>query len=115
VTPKDKHINYIEFKTNNIETTKKFYSFCFDWEFTDYGPNYTSFENSGLAGGFELTKEKIQIGVLVVIIHQDLHKIKSTIIKSGGIITKDIFSFPGGERFQFKDPTGNELAVWREL
>lgn len=109
------HINYIEFKAKDLSKIKKFYSNCFNWNFTDYGPNYTSFENSGIAGGFELSQEKIVNGALIVLVHQDLHAIKANIIQNGGTIKVDIFSFPGGERFQFLDPSGNELAVWKEV
>ena len=97
--PINNNINYIEFKSTDLETTKKFYSTCFDWEFTDYGPTYTSFEKAGIAGGFEFTKDKIHNGVLVVLVHQALTSIKNKIVKNGGKISKVIFSFPGGERF----------------
>ena len=109
------HINYIEFKSNDLAATKKFYSSCFGWKFTDYGPTYTSFVEAGIAGGFEFTQDKISNGVLVVLVHQDLPEIKNKIVEKGGSISKDIFSFPGGERFQFLDPSGNELSVWREV
>lgn len=109
------HINYIEFKSNNLAATKKFYSNCFGWEFTDYGPNYTAFDGSGVSGGFELTTEPIQKGVLVVLANENLEGLKATIISENGTISVDTFSFPGGERFQFLDPSGNELAVWREV
>lgn len=108
------HINYVEFKTSNIKKTKDFYSKAFDWLFTDYGKKYVAFENSGLHGGFELTKKPIKKGVLVVLYHEDLPGIKKRIKKSGGKITKPIFDFPGGRRFHFKDPSGNELAVWSD-
>ena len=112
--PTNNHINYIEFKSHDLITTKKFYSECFHWEFTDYGSNYTSFENGGIAGGFEFSKEKVANGVLVVLAHQNLAEIQAKIIKAGGTISVETFSFPGGERFQFLDPSGNELAVWRQ-
>jgi predicted enzyme related to lactoylglutathione lyase len=83
--------------------------------FTDYGPNYTSFSESGIAGGFEQTDEVIVNGALVVLYHSNLAKIKEKILSLNGIITKDIFSFPGGRRFHFIDPAGNELAIWFEL
>lgn len=108
------HINYIEFKANDLEVIKSFYSTCFGWKFTDYGPNYTSFENSGIAGGFEKTDLLIQQGVLVVLQHANLELIKAKIVAQKGTITQEIFSFPGGKRFQFLDPSGNELAVWNE-
>jgi len=106
------HINYIEFKAIDLNATKLFYEQVFDWTFTDYGDNYTSFENSGLAGGFEKTNEPIINGVLVVIHHDNLTAIKAKVLQQEGKITHEIFSFPGGKRFQFQDPSGNELAVW---
>jgi predicted enzyme related to lactoylglutathione lyase len=112
--PKDNHINYIEFKAKDLERTKEFYSKCFDWTFTDYGATYIAFSNSGLEGGFEKTENDIVNGVLIVLYHNDLKLIKGKIIAAGGKITKDIFSFPGGRRFHFLDPSGNELAVWSE-
>lgn len=110
----NKHIDYIEFKSTDLTATKDFYSKAFDWSFTDYGENYTAFSNSGLEGGFEFTKDPIQNGVLVVLHHDDLVLIKNKILECEGKITVDIFSFPGGKRFQFLDPSGNELAVWCE-
>ncbi|OUS02233.1 glyoxalase [Flavobacteriales bacterium 33_180_T64] len=107
-------INYVEFKAKDLDLIKKFYSEVFGWTFTDYGPTYTAFSNSGLEGGFEKTDKAITNGALVVLHHNDLELIKNNIILSGGKIAVDIFSFPGGKRFQFLDPTGNELAVWRE-
>ncbi|MEO0572392.1 MAG: VOC family protein [Bacteroidota bacterium] len=107
-------INYIEFKSINLEETKQFYSKAFGWEFTDYGPTYTAFSKSGLEGGFELTKESIRNGVLVVLHHENLEVIKEKVMGLGAKISVDIFSFPGGRRFQFLDPSGNELAIWTE-
>lgn len=110
----DNHINYVEFKAKNLERIKKFYTKCFEWTFTSYGPTYISFSNSGLNGGFEKTENKIINGALVILYHKDLEFIKNIIIQSGGKISKDIFSFPGGHRFHFIDPEGNELAVWSD-
>lgn len=112
--PKSNQISYVEFKTNNIEDIKQFYSNCFQWEFTDYGLDYTSFSKSGLFGGFEKSEHKIVNGALVVLYHMDLVSIKDKILLEGGNITKEIFSFPGGKRFHFLDPSGNELAVWSD-
>jgi len=112
MTLKDNHINYVEFKANDLESIKEFYSQSFGWTFTDYGPDYTAFSDSGLNGGFERTESSIVTGALVVLFHSNLESIKNKVIHSGGIISKDIFPFPGGRRFHFVDPTGNELAVW---
>ncbi|WP_299118523.1 VOC family protein [uncultured Tenacibaculum sp.] len=108
------HINYIEFKAKNIEKIKQFYSKAFDWTFTDYGPTYTAFSSSGLEGGFEKTDEEINNGALVVLYNENLEEIKKHIIELNGTISKEIFSFPGGKRFHFKDPSGNELAIWSD-
>ena len=110
----ENHINYLEFKANNIEEIKDFYSSCFNWIFHDYGSIYTAFSGSGIKGGFELTQNTIINGALVVIYHSNLEIIKKKIIASGGEISKEIFSFPGGHRFHFLDPSGNELAVWSD-
>ena len=111
---KDNHINYVEFKANDLEKVKAFYHQSFGWGFTDYGPTYVAFSESGLDGGFEKTEEEIINGALVVLYHQDLNHVRGEILKAGGKISKDIFSFPGGHRFQFLDPAGNELAVWSD-
>lgn len=111
---KDNKINYVEFKAKNIEKIKQFYSAAFEWSFTDYGPDYVAFSNSGLEGGFEKTDSDVINGALVVLYHSDLDIIKARIAKAGGTITLDIFSFPGGRRFHFTDPSGNELAVWSD-
>jgi len=111
---KNNHITYIEFKATDLDRIKKFYSSVFNWAFTDYGPTYASFAESGVYGGFELTDEPVINGALVVLYHQDLGRLLDKIKKAGGTITRDIFSFPGGRRFHFTDPCGNELAVWSE-
>ncbi|MFL1012403.1 VOC family protein [Flavisericum labens] len=112
--PKNSHINYVEFKANDLEEIKQFYSEAFGWSFTDYGPTYVAFSHSGIEGGFEKTDHKIINGALVVLYHEDLNLIKSKIIEAKGAISKGIFSFPGGRRFHFTDPSGNELAVWSD-
>jgi predicted enzyme related to lactoylglutathione lyase len=106
------HINYIEFKAKDLNVIKVFYTKTFGWTFTDYGEDYVAFSNSGLEGGFEKTNDEIVNGVLVVLHHENLDVIQEEIIKAGGKIVVATFSFPGGKRFQFTDPSGNELAVW---
>lgn len=108
------HIDYIELKATDLEAIKKFYSACFEWSFTDYGPTYVAFSESGLQGGFEKTDTEIINGALVVLYHSNLEQVKKAIIKAKGTISKDIFSFPGGKRFHFIDPSGNELAIWSD-
>lgn len=111
---KNTHINYIEFKAQDLQTIKQFYSSVFGWVFTDYGPTYTSFADSGIAGGFELTEEPIVNGVLVVLYHENLEEIQQQVEAAGAKVVVPIFSFPGGRRFEFLDPSGNQLAIWSE-
>lgn len=111
---KNNHIDYIEFKAKDLEETKVFYTKAFNWNFTDYGPDYVAFSDGGLEGGFERSNDAIINGALIVLYHEDLEGIKNEIIQAKGRITKDIFSFPGGRRFHFQDPSGNELAVWSD-
>lgn len=112
MTFQDNHINYIELKAKDLQKIKAFYSNVFNWSFTDYGPKYTAFSDSGLEGGFEQSDDDIINGALVVLYHHELETIKAKLIAHGGKISKDIFHFPGGKRFHFIDPSGNELAIW---
>ena len=108
------HINYVEFKSKNLEESKAFYSKIFGWTFTDYGDTYTAFSNAGLEGGFEKYDGEIINGALIVLFHSNLEEIKERVIEAKGKIIVDIFSFPGGRRFHFIDPSGNELAIWHD-
>jgi predicted enzyme related to lactoylglutathione lyase len=111
---KDNHIQYIEFQALDLVEMKQFYSSVFGWTFTDYGDDYTAFENSGVSGGFAKVDKVSQGGPLVVLYHQNLDLARDNVIKGGGLISMDIFSFPGGRRFHFTDPSDNELAVWSD-
>ena len=87
---------------------------AFGWKFTDYGPEYTSFEDGRLAGGFHAGGPTGGNGVLVVIYAVDLADAEKRVRDAGGTVVKPVFDFPGGRRFHFKDPSGNELAVWSD-
>ena len=110
----DRRIDYIEFPATDIAATKRFYSDVFAWKFEDYGPDYTSFVDGRLAGGFWKSPSVERGGVLVVIYGADLAAVEEQVKAAGGAIVKPAFSFPGGRRFHFTDPNGNELAVWSE-
>lgn len=110
----DRRIDYIEFPATDISATQRFYHEVFGWNFEDYGPEYTSFSDGRLAGGFWKVPKVADGGVLVVLYAANLEGMLEKVKAAGGRIVKEIFSFPGGRRFQFKDPNGNELAVWSE-
>ncbi len=112
--PQERQIDYIEFPATDVGRTKDFYTQTFGWKFTDYGPDYTSFEDGRIAGGF-WNATQAQTGAPVVVIYAaDLAGMEAKVRAGGGTIVKEIFPFPGGRRFHFRDPGGNELAVWSD-
>ncbi|MFN3581048.1 MAG: VOC family protein [Pseudomonas sp.] len=110
-------INYVELPSRDLEVTKRFFAAAFGWSFTDYGPEYVAINDAGLDGGF-YQSDKIATtdngSVLVVLYSNDLNRALERVKAAGGSILQDIFSFPGGKRFHFSDPNGNEYAVWSE-
>jgi predicted enzyme related to lactoylglutathione lyase len=115
--PENEKINYVEFPAKDIEAVKRFFELAFDWKFVDYGPEYSSFSNEGLDGGFYKSPHSSSTengSALIVFYSKSIEKTKEKIIKSGGCIIKPIFTFPGGRRFHFSDPSDNEYAVWTD-
>lgn len=113
----DQKIDYIEFPAADFDTIQTFYESAFNWQFTDYGPEYRAFTDDKLAGGFRRANLKSTTAngsALVILYAENLEKTRDKVAASGGTIVVDIFSFPGGRRFQFADPNGNELAVWSD-
>lgn len=110
-------INYVEFPASNIEKTKAFFASAFGWVFVDYGPDYASFSDQGIDGGFyrsDMSATTATGSALIVLYSKDLEQTLSNVEAAGGTIAKPIFAFPGGRRFHFVEPSGNELAVWSE-
>lgn len=108
-------IDYIEFASTDLNQTKLFYKNIFEWQFEDINESYISFNDGRLNGGFFKTQtRKTETSPLIVIYTEDIETLKNRIKIEKGLITKDIFEFPGGSRFHFTDPSGNELAVWSD-
>jgi len=111
----DKRIDYIEFPASDVARTRQFYEAVFGWKFEDYGPDYTSFVDGRINGGFYKSDAVGQgPSPLVVMYGADLEATEERVKQAGGRIVREIFSFPGGRRFEFTDPSGNRLAVWSE-
>ncbi len=111
-------LNYIEFPSSDLNATKEFFKNAFDWSFEDYGPEYCAFSNQGLDGGFYQSdlKSICENGAaLIVFYSNDLESTQTKITQANGKIVKEIFPFPGGRRFHFTEPSGNEFAVWSDL
>ena len=108
----DGKIDYVEFPAGDLPATKAFYGAAFGWTFIDYGPDYAAFEGEGTDGGFTADRQGGGEKPLVVLYAHDLEAMDARVRAAGGTIAKAIFTFPGGRRFHFRDPSGNELAVW---
>ncbi len=110
-------INYIELPSRDLAKTKAFFTEAFGWEFEDYGEEYTAFTDQGLDGGFFKADQSSSTrngAALVIFYSEGLEGTLSTIASAGGKIVQDIFPFPGGRRFHFTEPCGNEFAVWSD-
>ncbi|MCG2589869.1 VOC family protein [Rhodohalobacter sulfatireducens] len=110
-------ITYIELPAIDIPATKKFFEEVFNWTFSDYGDEYTAFSEERLEGGFYQSDKKSSTengATLIIFYSDDLEASERKIRKAGGRIIKPIFSFPGGRRFHFTEPSGNELSVWSD-
>lgn len=113
----DNHINYVEFAASNFKATQDFFAKAFGWTFQSWGEDYCSFSNAGLEGGFYRSEKlsKYEQGApLIVLYSKQLEATQRMVEEAGGKIVAPIFSFPGGRRFHFCEPSGNELAVWSE-
>lgn len=108
-------INYIELASTDLDATKAFYRAAFGWEFQDWGDAYVSFSGAGIDGGFAHDPDGRKPGTdgtLVVLYSDDLEASESAVVAAGGRVSIAAYGFPGGRRFHFIDPSGNELAIW---
>ena len=108
-------IDYIEFAAPDLDAVKTFYAAAFGWKFTDYGPEYTGIQRAegGEVGGIRKGTGS-RLGPLVILYSNDLEASVRAVTDAGGEIVTEPFEFPGGRRFHFTDPAGNELAVWSD-
>jgi predicted enzyme related to lactoylglutathione lyase len=106
-------IDYIEIAVTDMEAAKAFYATAFGWTLVDYGPDYAGIQGDGKEmGGLRRDSEVRPGGPLVVLYSNDLEASAEAVSAAGGKVVEPIYSFPGGRRFHFADPAGNELAVW---
>lgn len=115
--PAHEKLDYVEFPARDLDATKVFFQKAFGWTFDDYGPNYCAFGDQGLDGGFyrsELVARRDAGSALLVFFSADLEATQAKVIAAGGVIVTPTFAFPGGRRFHFTEPSGNEFAVWSD-
>ncbi len=115
--PAHEKINYVEYPAHDLAATKAFFQTAFGWSFDDHGPDYAAFSGEGVDGGFfrsELASSTAGGSALVIFYSERLEDTLAKVAAAGARITKPIFTFPGGRRFHFTEPSGNEFAVWGE-
>ncbi|PKL45516.1 MAG: hypothetical protein CVV41_00535 [Candidatus Riflebacteria bacterium HGW-Riflebacteria-1] len=110
-------IDYIEIPTSDIEQTRKFFGALLGWKFEDFGPAYSCFDDGRMKGGFFESEKRLSTAngsILLVFYTSNLESACEKVCRLGGKISKEIFTFPGGRRFHFTEPCGNEFAFWTE-
>lgn len=108
-------IDYVELTVRDLAAAKRFYTEAFGWAFTDYGPAYAGIKGRDReVGGLHQSDEERTRGPLIILFSNDLERTVEAVRSAGGVILKEPYAFPGGRRFHFADPSGNELAVWSE-
>ena len=116
--PVDEKINYLELPARDLDAVERFYAATFGWTFTDYGPEYRAFNDGFIDGGFRRSDAASSTAdggaALIVLYAEVLERTRDKVLANGGTLVQEIFSFPGGRRFHFADPNGNELAVWSD-
>ena len=110
----DLKIDYVEFASGDIAASKTFFAEAFGWSFADYGPTYQAFADAGIDGGIDGTGERPGGAPLVILKADDLEAAEKSVVSAGGTIVRPAYAFPGGRRFHFREPGGNEMAVWSE-
>jgi predicted enzyme related to lactoylglutathione lyase len=110
-------IDYIEIPARDPKKAWDFFTALFGWTFEDYGPDYCAFNDGRLYGGFYRSDSVVSVAngaPLIVFYQANLDAATKKVEALGGLISKEIFSFPGGHRFHFTDPNGNEYATWSD-
>jgi uncharacterized protein len=110
-------IDYIELSVTDVAAARSFYSAAFGWEFNDYGPEYAGIrspDGDGEVGGLAASAKISAGGPLVLLYSDDLDETIAAVKSAGGTVVKGPYAFPGGRRFHFTDPSGNELGVYAD-
>jgi uncharacterized protein len=111
------NIDFIELPSGSISAlgkTRAFFASALGWTFQDWGDDYADVLGAGLGCGINADLEHRPPQPLVVIYTDDLERMRRKIVDAGGEIVRDTFTFPGGRRFHFREPSGNVLAIWSD-
>ena len=114
--PEHHKIDYVEFSSPDPDATRSFFASAFGWQFEVFG-DYLAFHGAGLDGGIYPSEQVGRVdsgGPLVVFYSLDIAASERLVCQHGATIVKPCFSFPGGRRFHFIEPAGNEFAIWSD-
>ena len=104
-------LDYIEFPSTDRAATSAFFRAAFGWGQISYGPDYDALTEAGLDGGVDQAPEKVA-ATMAIVRTEDLETAERRVLAAGGLITRPQFDYPGGRRFHFREPGGNEMAVY---
>lgn len=104
-------LNYVELPVKDIGAAKSFYESAFGWSLTEFGPTYAATVSGDTDIGLQADSNETTKAPLPVIDVDDLEAALAAVQAAGGEIVRPIFAFPGGRRFHFLDPSGNEVAA----
>jgi predicted enzyme related to lactoylglutathione lyase len=104
-------LDYIEFPSADRAATSDFFRAAFGWGMISYGPDYDALDGAGMDGGIDQSPDRVA-ATMAVVQTDDLDAAEARVVAAGGVITRPQYDFPGGRRFHFREPGGNELAVY---
>ncbi len=104
-------LNYVELPVRDLPKTRSFYEQAFGWEMAEFAPTYAATVTGDTDIGLQADTAEAPQAPLAVIEVENLETALNAVEAAGGVITRPIFAFPGGRRFHFRDPSGNELAA----
>ncbi|MEP6785178.1 MAG: VOC family protein [Sphingomonadales bacterium] len=105
-------LDYVELPVGDSEASARFFADAFGWSLTSFGPSYSATTTGDVDVGLQADRKEASAAPLPVVRVDDLEACRSAVVAAGGVVVRDIFAFPGGRRFHFREPGGNELAAW---
>lgn len=111
--PVEGRLAYLELSVGDSEASAGFFEAAFGWTLTRFGPAYAgTMGQDGSDIGLQADTAEVNAAPLGGIEVADLDAALAAVEAAGGSIVRPIFTFPGGRRFHFREPGGNELAVF---
>jgi predicted enzyme related to lactoylglutathione lyase len=104
-------IDYVEFPSSNRAVTSAFFQAAFGWGVVSFGPDYDGLAQAGIDGGVDQSQDRVA-ATMAVVRTDDLDGAERRVLAAGGTVTRAQYDFPGGRRFHFREPGGNEMAVY---